>query len=156
MRRHRADRRQLTPDVRFNSELVQNLINVVLQRGKKRKAEHIVYSAMDILAKKIKDKEPLEVFMQALDNIKPQLELKSRRVGGANYQIPIEVDPVRQVGIGIRWLVTYSRQRKGKSMIDALSTEILDAYNNTGTTVKKKEETHKMAQANRAFAHYRW
>jgi small subunit ribosomal protein S7 len=111
---------------------------------------------MDILAEKIKDKEPLEVFMQALDNIKPQLELKSRRVGGANYQIPVEVDFARQVGIGIRWLITYSRQRKGKPMNEALAAEIIDAYNNTGTSVKKKEETHKMAQANRAFAHYRW
>ncbi len=156
MRRRRAERRQLTPDVKYNSELVAKLINIVLERGKKSRAQNIVYGAMGIIADKQEGRDPLEVFMQALDNVKPLLELKSRRVGGANYQIPIELETSRQIGIGLRWMVTYARGRKGKSMRDALAAEILDAYNNTGSAVKKKDDTHKMAQANKAFAHYRW
>lgn len=156
MRRRRADTRELTPDVKYNSELVARLINIILRRGKKSTAQRIVYGAMDIIAKKETGREPLEVFMQALDNAKPLLELKSRRVGGANYQIPVEVDRVRGIGTGLRWLVSFAIGRKGKPMDEALAAEILDAYGNTGSAVKKRDETHKMAQANKAFAHYRW
>ena len=156
MRRRRADKRELTPDVKYNSELVAKLINMVLLKGKKSKSQSIVYGAMGIVTEKQQGGDPLEIFMQALDNIKPLLVLKSRRVGGANYQIPIEVDETRQVSIALRWLVSFARGRSGKSMKEALASEILDAYNNTGAAVKKRDETHRMAKANRAFAHYRW
>ncbi len=156
MRRRKAEIRQLTPDVKYNSELVARLINIILTKGKKSKAQGIVYTAMDIIASKEKGREPLEIFMQALDNVKPLIELKSRRVGGANYQIPVELDCTRQVGIGLRWIVTFARGRKGKPMAEALAAELFDAYNNAGAAVKKRDETHKMAQANKAFAHYRW
>ena len=156
MRRRRAEVRELTPDVKYNSELVARLINIILRRGKKSTAQRIVYGAMNIIGEKEKGREPLEVFMQALDNAKPLLELKSRRVGGANYQIPVEVDRVRGIGIGLRWIVGFAEGRKGKPMDQALAAEILDAFGNTGSAVKKRDETHKMAQANKAFAHYRW
>lgn len=155
MRRHRADKRQLTPDVKYNSELVAYLINVVMRRGKKSKAQSIVYGALADTEKKLK-REALEVFMQALDNVKPQVEVKSRRVGGANYQVPVEVPTGRQVGIALRWIVTFAAGRKGKDMQDALAAELADAFNNTGSAVKKRDDTHRMAQANKAFAHYRW
>lgn len=156
MRRRRAEKRQLTPDVKYNSELVAELINVVMRQGKKSVAQGIVYGAMDIVQSKQKDADPLEVFLQALENVKPQLEVKSRRVGGANYQIPIEVPANRQVAVALRWITTFAKGRKGKSMRDALAAELLDAYNNTGAAVKKRDDTHRMAQANKAFAHYRW
>ena len=156
MRRRRAESRQLTPDVKYNSELVARLINIVLLQGKKSKAQSIVYKAMDMLAEKETGREPLEIFMQALDNAKPSLVLKSRRVGGANYQIPVEIDRGRQVGIVLRWIVNFAKARKGKPMAEALGAELLDAYNNTGSAVKKRDDTHKMAKANKAFAHYRW
>ena len=156
MRRRRAEKRQLTPDVKYNSELVAKLTNIVLRKGKKSKSQLIVYGAMDIIREKHEGTDPLEVFMQALENAKPLLVLKSRRVGGANYQIPIEVDQAQQVGIALRWIVNFARGRSGKGMKEALAQEILDAYNNTGAAVKKRDETHRMAKANRAFAHYRW
>ena len=156
MRRRRAEKRQLTPDVKYNSELVAKLINIVLRKGKKSKSQLLVYGAMDIIGNQHEGTDPLEVFMQALENVKPLLILKSRRVGGANYQIPIEVDQTQQVSIALRWMVNFARGRTGKSMKDALAQEILDAYNNTGAAVKKRDETHRMAKANRAFAHYRW
>ena len=156
MRRRRAEKRQLTPDVKYNSELVAKLINMILRKGKKAKAQGIVYKAMDVLAEKKKEREPLETFMQALDNVKPLVVVKSRRVGGANYQIPVEVNPARQVGIALRWIVTFSNAKKGRKMDEALAAELLDAYDNTGSAVKKKDEVHRMAQANKAFAHYRW
>jgi small subunit ribosomal protein S7 len=155
MRRHRATRRQLIPDVKHNSELVANLINVVMREGKKSTAQAIVYGAFDLIREQAK-RDPLEVFMQALENAKPQVEVKSRRVGGANYQVPVEVASNRQVSIALRWLVGFARERKGKSMHQALAGEILDAFNTTGSAVHKKEDTHRMAQANKAFAHYRW
>jgi len=155
MRRRRADKRELTPDVRYNSELVAKLINTVMKKGKKATAQAIVYGALDLVQQKQKA-DPLEVFMQALDNAKPMLEVKSRRVGGANYQVPVEISPDRQVGIALRWLINYAAGRKGRPMMEALAGEIMDAYNNTGSAVKKREDTHKMAQANKAFAHYRW
>jgi len=156
MRRRRITKRELTPDVKYNSDLVARLINMLMRRGKKSIAQKIVYGAFDIIKGKKKDMEPLEVFMQALENVKPKLEVKSRRVGGATYQVPIEVAPDRQVALAIRWIVTYSQGKKGRSMMDALAGELLEAFDNTGSSVKKKEDTHKMAQANKAFAHYRW
>jgi len=156
MRRHRAPTRVLTPDVKYNSELVARLINTIMKRGKKSTAQKIVYDAFNSIKLKKKDMEPLEVFLQALENVKPRLEVKSRRVGGATYQVPVEINPERQVAIGLRWITSYAKSRKGHSMMEALSAEILDAFDNTGSAFKKKEETHKMAQANKAFAHYKW
>ena len=156
MRRRRAERRQQTPDVKYNSELVAALINVVMQRGKKSTAQSIVYGAFDIMSEKVQTDDALEAFLQGLENVKPSLEVKSRRVGGANYQVPIEVAPQRSTAIALRWIVTFARGRKGKPMRDALASELLDAYNNTGAAVKKKDDTHRMAAANKAFAHYRW
>ena len=156
MRRRRITKRELTPDVKYNSELVARLINTLMRNGKKSVAQKIVYGAFDVIKAKKKDMEPLEVFLQAVENIKPKLEVKSRRVGGATYQVPIEVDPERQVALAMRWITSYSRGRKGKSMTDSLAGELLDAFENTGSSIKKKEDTFKMAQANKAFAHYRW
>ncbi len=156
MRRRRAEKRPLTPDVRFNSELVARLINTVMQRGKKSTAQNIVYGAFEAIKERKKDAEPLEVFLQALENIKPRLEVKSRRVGGATYQVPLEVAPERQVAVAMRWLVGYSKGRRGLPMEKALAAELLDAFDNTGNAVKKRDDTHKMANANKAFAHYRW
>ena len=156
MRRRRITKRELTPDVKFNSELVARLINMLMRCGKKSVAQKIVYGAFDIVSSKIKDMEPLEVFIQAVENVKPKLEVKSRRVGGATYQVPLEVPADRQIALAIRWIVTYSQGKKGRSMMDALASEILEAFDNTGASVKKKDDTHKMAQANKAFAHYRW
>ena len=156
MRRRRVAKRELTPDVKFNSPLIARLINTIMSRGKKSTAQSIVYGALDIIGERKKDIAPIDVFTQALENVKPKLEVKSRRVGGATYQVPIEVDPERQVALALRWITTYSRGRKGKSMTEALAGELLDAFGNTGAAIKKKEDTFKMAQANKAFAHYRW
>ena len=156
MRRRKVTKRELIPDVKFNSPLVARLINTIMSRGKKSTAQSIVYGALDIIGERKKDMAPIEVFTQALENVKPKLEVKSRRVGGATYQVPIEVDPERQVALAMRWITTYSRGRKGKSMTEALAGELLDAFDNTGSAIKKKEDTFKMAQANKAFAHYRW
>ena len=156
MRRRKVTKRELIPDVKFNSPLVARLINTIMSRGKKSTAQSIVYGALDIIGERKKDMAPIEVFTQALENVKPKLEVKSRRVGGATYQVPIEVDPERQVALAMRWITTYSRGRKGKSMMEALAGELLDAFENTGSAIKKKEDTFKMAQANKAFAHYRW
>ena len=155
MRRRRAPKRQVIPDVKYNSELVAYLINMVMKDGKKTVAQGIVYDAFDTVKEKL-DQDPLEVFLQAMENCKPKVAVKSRRVGGANYQVPVEVPEDRQFGMALRWMVNYSRGRKGKPMKVALANEIVDAYNNTGDTVKKKDDTHRMAQANKAFAHYRW
>ena len=155
MRRRQAEKRELTPDVKYNSELLASLINVVMRRGKKSTSQKIVYGAMEIIREKQKT-DPLEVFLQALENAKPMVEVKSRRVGGANYQVPVEISPERQLAIALRWMVNFARGRKGKPMREALAAEILDAYNNTGASVKKRDDTHRMAQANKAFAHYRW
>ncbi|MDD5697033.1 MAG: 30S ribosomal protein S7 [Victivallaceae bacterium] len=156
MRRRRPEKRQLAPDVKYNSELVSRLINTIMSRGKKSTAQAIVYGAFDEIQKKKNGMEPLEVFLQALENVKPKLEVKSRRVGGATYQVPVEVSAERQVALALRWIVSYSKGKKGKSMMEALAAELLDAFENTGASVKKREETFKMAQANKAFAHYRW
>ena len=156
MRRRSAVKREIIPDVKYNSELVARLINTLMKCGKKSIAQKIVYGAFDYIKTQKKDMEPLEVFIQAVENVKPKVEVKSRRVGGANYQVPIDVAPERQVALAIRWITTYSQAKKGKPMMIALATELLDAFDNTGSSVKKKDDTHKMAQANKAFAHYRW
>ena len=139
----------------YNSVLVTKLINSVMLDGKKGVAQKVVYDAFDIIKEKT-GKEPLDAFTEAMNNIMPSLEVKARRVGGATYQVPIEVDPERQVALAMRWITSYSRGRKGKSMTDSLAGELLDAFENTGSSIKKKEDTFKMAQANKAFAHYRW
>ena len=157
MRRRSAVKKQLTtPDVKYNSELVGRLINTIMKRGKKSTAQRIVYGAFDVLKKKKKAMEPLEIFLQALENVKPKLEVKSRRVGGATYQVPVEVSNERQIALAMRWLTGYAHTRKGIPMKEALASELIDSFENTGSAVKKKEDTHKMAQANKAFAHYRW
>ena len=156
MRRRKSDKRPVTPDIRFNSDIIARLINTVMERGKKTVAQGIVYDAMDIIKAKKKDVDPLEVFQQALENVKPRLEVKSRRVGGATYQVPLEVPAARQVAVAMRWITTYARTRKGTAMSQALANELFDAFNNTGNAVKKRDDVHKMANANKAFAHYRW
>ena len=156
MRRRRITKRELTPDVKYNSELVARLINTLMRNGKKTVAQSIVYGAFDVIKSKKKDMEPLEVFIQAVENVKPKLEVKSRRVGGATDQVPLDVPAERQVALAMRWIVTYSQAKKGKSMMQSLASELLDAFDNTGSSIKKKDDTHKMAQANKAFAHYRW
>lgn len=146
--------REIQPDRLYNSVMVQKVINRVMQDGKKQVAERLVYNGMQKAADKLKEKNPLDVFEKALANIQPQVETRSRRVGGANYQIPFEVKGQRQTHLTIMWFVAAARSRKGMSMEDRLAAELMDAYNNTGTSVKKKEDTHKMAEANRAFAHF--
>lgn len=155
-RRRRVERREIMPDARFNSVLVARFINCVMRRGKKSVAERIVYEAFDLIGERMKNAEPLEVFLRAVENVKPVLEVKSRRVGGANYQVPVEVRPERRVSLAIRWLIESAKQRPERTMRERLAHELMDAYNNTGIAIKKKEDTHRMAEANRAFAHYRW
>lgn len=156
MRRRKAEKRPVTPDICYNSELVARLINAVMERGKKSVAQGIVYDAMTSIKERKKDTDPLEVMQQALENVKPRLEVKSRRVGGATYQVPLEVPTERQTAVALRWIVGYARARKGMPMARALAGELLDAFDNTGNAVKKRDDTHKMANANKAFAHYRW
>jgi small subunit ribosomal protein S7 len=156
MRRRKPEKRQLIPDVKYNSELVARLIHTIMERGKKSTAQGIVYGAFEEIQNKKKGMEPLEVFIQALENAKPKLEVKSRRVGGATYQVPVEIHNDRQVALALKWITGYARGRKGLPMKRALAAELLDAFDNTGSTVKKKDDTHKMAAANKAFAHYRW
>ena len=155
MRRRRAKKREILPDPRFSDLIVAKLINLVMERGKKSIAERIVYGAFDVLKEKT-GKEPLEVFKRSMDNVRPLLETKSRRVGGATYQVPVSVRPDRGNTLAMRWMRTFAKSRKGKPMRTKLAEEILDAYNKTGAAFKKREDTHKMAESNRAFAHYRW
>ena len=155
MRRRSVVKRELTPDVKYDSKLVARLINTIMERGKKATAQRIVYDAFNMVAEKT-SRDALEVFQEALNNIMPVLEVKARRVGGATYQVPMEVRPERRQSLGIRWLVEYARKRNERTMAEKLAAEMLDAINNVGGAIKKKEETHKMAEANRAFAHYRW
>ena len=154
-RKGRVARRKLTPDPRTGDPIVAKFINSLMYDGKKSKAEKIFYGSLDRIREKT-GKDPLEVFLDALDKIKPAVEVRSRRVGGANYQVPMEVSSFRRQSLGIRWLINSSRARSEKSMIDKLSSEIIDAHNNRGSAVKRKEDIHRMAEANRAFAHYRW
>ena len=155
MRKRRAVKRDVLADPMYNSKVVTKLINRIMIDGKKGKAQTILYEAFDIIKEKTGE-EPLEVFNKALENIKPLLEVKSRRVGGSNYQVPIEVSKDRSQALGLRWLVNYARLRGGKGMAENLANEIIDASNGTGAAVKKREDTHRMAEANKAFAHYRW
>jgi len=148
-------KRDVLPDPIYNSKLVTRLINRIMIDGKRGVAQRILYDAFN-LVKDRTGKEPMEVFEQAIKNVMPVLEVKARRVGGANYQVPIEVKPERRISLGLRWLVNYSRLRGEKTMEERLASEIIDASNNTGAAVKKREDTHKMAEANKAFAHYRW
>lgn len=154
-RRHVAEKRRILPDAKFNDRLVTKLVNDVMIDGKRSTAEAIVYGAFDEIQRRSSE-DPLKVFKKALDNVKPTLEVKSRRVGGANYQVPVEVRQDRRLALGLRWLINYAAARGEKSMRLKLAGELLDAANNRGAAVKKREDTHKMAEANKAFAHYRW
>ena len=156
MRRRRADKREVNPDPKFNQKTVSRFINILMIDGKKWNAERIIYGSLDILQQKTQKADVIEVLTKAIDNVRPLLELKSRRVGGATYQIPVEVRGDRGAQLAMRWMRNAARSRKGKPMEQRLADEILDAYNGQGTSVKKKEEIHKMAEANRAFSHYRW
>ena len=155
-RRRRATHRTTTPDVRYSSPLVTHLINVIMKSGKRTLAERIVYGAFEKVSEKLQKGDPVDLLMGALENARPKLEVKSRRVGGATYQVPVEISFERQESLALRWIVNAATGRKGTPMREAIASEIIDAYNNTGSVVKKKEEMHKMAQANRAFAHLRW
>lgn len=154
-RKKRAEKRSVVSDAMYNSPVVTSLINKVLQKGKKTTAEGIVYDAMSIAAEKI-GRPAMDVLNEALNNVKPIMEVKSRRVGGANYQVPVEVRPERGITLAIKWLVQYAKEKKGKPMCEKLASEIIDSYNKTGASIKKREDTHKMAEANKAFAHFRW
>ena len=154
-RRHRAEKRTINPDPKFGNLVVSKFMNSIMYDGKKSAAEAIVYGALDVIEGKTKQ-NPLSVFQQALDNVMPSLEVRSRRVGGATYQVPVEVRSVRRQALGIRWIITAARDRNEKTMTERLSAELLDASNNRGNAVKKREDTHRMAEANRAFSHYRW
>ena len=154
-RRGNVPKREILPDPMYNSVLVTKLVNSIMLDGKKGVAQKVVYGAFDIIKEK-SEKDPLEVFNQAMENIMPSLEVKARRVGGATYQVPMEVRPARRQTLGLRWLTNYSRARSERTMAERLAGEILDAANNTGAAVKKREDTHKMAESNKAFAHFRW
>ncbi|WEG12677.1 30S ribosomal protein S7 [Pullulanibacillus sp. KACC 23026] len=150
-----VERRDVLPDPLYNSKLVTRLINRIMEDGKRGKAQTILYKAFDLIKERT-SQDPMEVFDQALKNVMPVLEVRARRVGGANYQVPVEVRPERRTTLGLRYLVNYSRLRGEKTMVERLANEIIDASNNTGASVKKREDMHKMAEANKAFAHYRW
>ena len=154
-RRHRAEKRQVLPDPKFKDVVLSKFMNQIMQDGKKSTAERIVYGALDLVESRAK-KDPVEVFHEALEAISPAVEVRSRRVGGATYQVPVEVRPDRRQALAIRWLISAARNRNETTMVDRLSGELLDAANNRGTAVKKREDTHRMADANRAFSHYRW
>jgi len=155
-RKKLIDKRPVVPDPKFNSALVSKFTNGLMLDGKKSVARHLFYDAMDIIAERVADEEPLAVFEAAMDNIRPRVEVKSRRVGGATYQVPVEVRPERRNALAIRWIIEFAKKRSGQSMSDRLAAELLDAYKNRGASVKKRDDTHKMAEANKAFAHYRW
>ena len=154
-RRREVPKRRIIPDPKYKDKLISKFTNTLMLSGKKAVAEGILYGALDVIQERYKE-DPLEVFRKALDNVKPKLEVKSRRVGGATYQVPVEVRPERRVALAMRWLVMYSRDRGEKTMRERLAGEFVDAANGRGNAVKKKDDTHKMAEANKAFAHYRW
>ncbi|AJY47435.1 30S ribosomal protein S7 [Martelella endophytica] len=154
-RRHSAEKREINPDPKFGDLVVTKFMNAVMLHGKKSVAESIVYGALDAVEGKMKQ-DPVEVFHQALDNVAPHVEVRSRRVGGATYQVPVDVRPERRQALAIRWMIAAARKRNETTMIERLSGELMDAANNRGSAVKKREDTHKMADANRAFSHYRW
>ena len=148
-------KREIVPDPMYQSTLLSKFVNSMMYGGKKSTAQGILYNAMDVIQKKTND-DPLKLFKKAIENVKPVLEVKSRRVGGSTYQVPVEVNPARRTSLSIRWILTYSRARGEKSMEEKLAGELMDAANNRGNSIKKKEDTHRMAEANKAFAHYRW
>ncbi len=154
-RKSRATRREVLSDPVYHSQLVTRFVNTIMQHGKKAVAEQIVYGCMENIGQK-SGQDPLEVFRKALDNVRPAVEVKSRRVGGSTYQVPVEVRPERRTSLGMRWIIEYASSRSGRSMKEKLAAEILDAASNRGNAVKKREDTHKMADANKAFSHYRW
>ncbi len=154
-RRREVHKRVMLPEPKFNSKLAAKFINGIMRRGKKSLAESILYGALDIMERKSKD-DPLKLFEKALDNVRPVLEVRSRRVGGSTYQVPVEIRSERRTALAIRWLIGYAKQRPEKGMTNKLAAELLDAAGNRGAAIKKKEDTHKMAEANKAFAHYRW
>jgi small subunit ribosomal protein S7 len=154
-RRHSAEKREVIPDAKFGDVILTKFMNSIMYDGKKSIAEAIVYDAFDIIEQKLRS-EPLPVFKQALENVAPAIEVRSRRVGGATYQVPVEVRQERRQALAIRWIITAARARNDKTMVDRLSAELMDAANNRGNAVKKREDTHRMAEANRAFSHYRW
>ena len=154
-RRHRAEKRDVNPDPKFSDVVLSKFMNAIMKDGKKSTAEGIVYSALDKVEERAKQ-DPIQMFHQALENVMPSVEVRSRRVGGATYQVPVEVRAERRQALAIRWIITAARARNENTMVDRLSGELLDAANNRGTSVKKREDTHKMAEANRAFSHYRW
>ncbi len=155
-RRRTIEKRSVEPDPKYNSMLVSKFTNGLMERGKKTLAQRIFYGAMDIVAERVKDEDALTVFEEAMSNVRPRVEVKSRRVGGATYQVPMEVRQTRRNALAIRWIIDYSKSKSGKSMSEKLAAELVDAYNNRGGSVKKKDDTHRMAEANKAFAHYRW
>lgn len=155
-RRHRAEKRVVEPDPVYGSVIAAQFINKMMLDGKKSTARRIFYNALIKFANKVKAENPLEAFLQALENAKPTLEVKSRRIGGATYQVPIEIPAARRFSLATTWIINNSRGKAGRSMEDGLSSELTDCYNNQGATIKKKDETHRMAEANRAFAHYKW
>ena len=154
-RKGTVERREVAPDPIHNSQLVQKFINCMMWDGKKSVAEGIFYGTMEKIRQRASD-DPLKLFKKAVENCKPMLEVKTRRVGGANYQVPVEVNANRRTSLAVRWLINYARERSEKGMVEKLTNELLDAYNNRGGAIKKKEDTHRMAEANKAFAHYRW
>jgi small subunit ribosomal protein S7 len=154
-RRHRAEKREINPDPKYGDLILTKFMNAVMRQGKKSVAERIVYGALDRMENRAKQ-DPVQMFHQALENVMPAVEVRSRRVGGATYQVPVEVRSERRQALAIRWIITAARARNENTMVDRLSAEMLDAANNRGTAVKKREDTHKMAEANRAFSHYRW
>ncbi|MDZ7288826.1 MAG: 30S ribosomal protein S7 [candidate division KSB1 bacterium] len=155
MRRKRAEIREVLPDPKFNSTVVTRFINGLMRAGKRSLSERIFYKAIDLVGQRT-GKQGLDIFYKAIENCKPLLQVKSRRVGGANYQVPVEVSPERRQALAIRWLITYARERGEKTMSEKLASELIAASNNEGNAIKKKEDTHKMAEANKAFAHFRW
>ncbi len=155
-RRHRAEKRTIEPDPVYGSVLLAKFINKVMLDGKKSTARTIVYNALERFAKRVQSDSPLAAFEQALENAKPTLEVKSRRIGGATYQVPVEIPADRRTAMAMLWIINYSREKSGKSMEEGLSMELSDCFNNQGSTIKKKEDTHRMAESNKAFAHYKW
>jgi len=155
-RRRRATRRQATADPVYNSVILSKFVNKLMESGKKAVARRIVYRALEKFAQRVKTDNPLEAFEQALENAKPSLEVKTRRIGGANYQVPVEIPNERRTSMAMGWIITFSRAKPGRAMEEALATELTDCFNNQGTTIKKKDDTHRMAEANKAFAHYKW
>ena len=155
-RRRRAEKRRIDPDPIYQSLTVAKFVNKLMHGGKKSTSRAIVYSALEKFAEKVKAEDPLNAFEQALENAKPSLEVKSRRIGGATYQVPVEIPPDRRVAMAMQWIITFARAKPGRSMVEGLSSELVDCFNNQGSTIKKKDDTHRMAEANRAFAHYKW